>query len=69
MATEQSENARIYAFSDMKSDIITLHNEVEKMKSLLRIAAYPKKGTAEYDYDQFNIAEIIQNEFTLEDLE
>ena len=54
MAHEMSDNAKMFAFEDMRSDVLTLAGEVrvlEKqnraLKRLLCEAGYPRRGTDE----------------------
>jgi len=58
----QSKAAITFAFEDAKADIL-------QMAEMLRIAAYPKRGTDEESMDEFDVAEMIQANFTLEDLD
>ena len=43
--------------------------QITKMREPLRKIAYPRRGTDEQQLDIFQAAEVIQAEFTLEDLE
>lgn len=68
MSSEQSEAAIFYAFCDARNDILYLYEKVEKMREMLRIASYPKRGTIEEGMDQFEIAKMIMSNFTREEL-
>jgi len=57
----QSKAAIAYAFSDAKSDILA-------MAEILRIAAYPRRGTQEENLTIFELAEMIQAKFKYDDL-
>jgi len=59
---KQSDAAIAYAFEAAKKDIL-------KMALILRIAAYPRRGTDEETLTVFDIAEMIQNKFSLDDLQ
>ena len=41
MITDQSEAAAIFAMEDARHDILELYDELKRMKSLLKMAAYP----------------------------
>ena len=59
---QQSEAAIMYAFQDAKDDIL-------QMAEILRIIGYPRRGTYEEDMDIFDIANYIQANFKLSDLD
>ena len=44
MITDQSEAAAIFAMEDARHDILELYDELKRMKSLLKMAAYPARG-------------------------
>jgi hypothetical protein len=69
MAHDMSDNAKQFAFEDAKSDIIELYEENIKMRELLRIIAYPCRGTNEEDIDIYSASEMIQAHYTSEQLE
>lgn len=66
--TEQSEAAAIFAMEDARHDILELNDELVRIKSLLKMAAYPRRGTDEYALDIFTFANIVQSVYTIEDL-
>ena len=43
--------------------------KMKAMKNILRMIAYPKRGTEEQELDIFKLAELIQKVYSLEDLE
>ena len=47
LAFNQSRTAIMCAFQDLLEDINTLREEQKRMKELLRVVAYPKRGTYE----------------------
>jgi len=68
MAYEMS-NAAIYnAFVDAKADILELQRKCEGMKAILSKIAYPRRGTEDESLDIQKAAEIIQSQFTVEQL-
>jgi hypothetical protein len=68
MITDQSEAAAIFAMEDARHDILELNDEVVRLKSLLRMAAYPRRGTDEESLDIFNFANVVQSVYTSESL-
>ena len=48
---------------------MTYLEEINKLRSLLQVAAYPRRGTVEESYDRYDIASIIHAECELEDVE
>jgi hypothetical protein len=68
MAHNQSDYAKQFAFEDMKADIIELYNENARLRNMMRIIAYPKRGTVEEFYSIIDIAELIQSAYTAEHL-
>jgi hypothetical protein len=48
---------------------MTYLEEINKLRSLLQVAAYPRRGTVEEQYDRYDIASIIHAECELEDIE
>lgn len=48
---------------------MTYLEEINKLRRLLQVAAYPRRGTAEEGYDRYDIALLIQAECELEDIE
>jgi hypothetical protein len=68
MAHEQSDAAKQYAFEDARQDILELHAENERFKALLKLIAYPRRGTDDERHDIFSIAELIQSAYTSEQL-
>ncbi len=58
----QSKASIAYALEDAKKDILS-------MARILKVAAYPRKGTIEMTMDEYDLATMIQHYFSLEDLE
>lgn len=48
---------------------MTYLEEINKLRRLLQVAAYPRRGTAEDNYDRYEIAGLIHIECELEDVE
>ena len=69
MAREMSVGARAYAFEDAKSDILELHRDNVRLRDILRQIAYPKRGTSEESASLQNFADLIQQTYTIEQLE
>ena len=69
MCTKQSVNAQVFAMQDAKSDILELHAQNKRMKQILQIIAYPRRGTDEESRDIQSMAELIQGVYTSEQLE
>lgn len=69
MITDQSEAAAIFAMEDARHDILELYDELKRMKSLLKMAAYPARGTDENSLDIYEFAKIVQSVYSLADLE
>ena len=69
MCTKQSLTAQVFAMQDAKSDILKLHAQNKRMKQILQIIAYPKRGTDEEYQDIQSVAELIQNTYTCKQLE
>ena len=68
MAT-QSGAAITYAFEDARHDILELNDQNKRMRELLCIAAYPKRGTNEERLDIAEFAKLIQGLYTVDQLE
>ena len=68
MATRQSDAAKYFAFEDAKADIIELYNENLRLKNVMRIIAYPSRGTHEEGYNITDMAKLIQSAYTAEQL-
>lgn len=68
MITEQSKAAAIFAMEDARHDILELADEIVRMKALLKMAAFPRRGTDEEALDIFTFANIVQSVYTSEDL-
>ena len=69
MCTKQSINAQIFAMQDAKSDILELHAQNKRMKLILQIIAYPRRGTDEEYQNIKSAAKLIQSSYTVEQLE
>ena len=48
---------------------MTYLEEINKLRRLLQLTAYPRRGTAEDNYDRYEIAALIHAECELEDVE
>lgn len=66
--TKQSETAIRFALEDAKADILELHAEVQRIRGILRVIAYPRRGTGEEAWDIQEVANLIQSIYTLEQL-
>jgi molecular chaperone GrpE (heat shock protein) len=70
LAMANQSNAAIkYAFEDARHDILELHDQLRRAKNLLKIAAYPRRGTNEESMLMIDYAELIQSVYTIEQLE
>lgn len=69
MCTQQSQVAQIYAMEDARHDIIELHDQNKRLRSLLKIAAYPRRGTEEERMDIQEFADIVQATYTCDQLD
>lgn len=68
--TQQSTAAITYAFEDARHDIIELADQNARLRSLLMIAAWPKRGTEEEEAMDINtFAEMVRCIYTFEQLE
>lgn len=68
MAYSMSDAAKFYAFQDMRADILELYEENARLRNIMRIIAYPKRGTYEEGYELMGIAKLIQLAYTDEQL-
>jgi len=66
---QQSKAAITYAFEDARHDIIELHDQNARLRSLLMIAACPRRGTEEESMDINSFAEMVRGIYTFEQLE
>ena len=66
---KQSEAAITYAFEDARHDIIELADQNARLRGLLKIAAYPRRGTEEEAMDICAFATMVQDIYTSEQLE
>lgn len=66
---QQSEAAIVYAFEDARHDIIELADQNARLRSLLMITAYPRRGTKEEAIDICTFAELVRSIYTFEQLE
>jgi hypothetical protein len=64
MAFNQSNAAIMFALEDAKADILELYAENKRIREVMRIIAYPKRGTHEEGYDLQDMANLIQLEYT-----
>jgi hypothetical protein len=69
MATEQSNAAIQFAFEDAKADILELHEENKRLRKIMQIIAYPRRGTHEESYGILDMAKLIQSAYTAEYLD
>ena len=67
--SQQSNAAITYAFEDARHDIIELDDQNKRLRSLLKMAAYPRRGTEEESMDIFTFAKMVQEIYTIEQLE
>lgn len=65
----QSKAAVTYAFEDARHDILELTDQNLRLRELLKMAAYPKRGTEEENMDIQRFADIVQSIYTIEQLE
>lgn len=68
MAHNQSRNAIMFAFEDMRADVLALHAENERFREVMRMIAFPRRGTPEEDYSLLDMAKLIQSAYSAEDL-
>lgn len=68
MAHEQSDNAKQFAFEDMRADILELHRELMRFKNIARAIAYPQKGTLEEGYSLMDFAKLLQSAYNADQL-
>lgn len=69
MAHNQSDAAKQFAFEDAKADILELYAENKRLRRVMQIIAYPKRGTHEDGYGIMDIAKLIQSAYTAEYLD
>lgn len=69
MADDMSNAAIFYAFQDAQADILELNAENQRLRDILRQIAYPKRGTREDAMSLIGFAEMIQQTYTLEQLQ
>ena len=60
MAHDMSDNAKQFAFADMRADVLALYFENIALKKLLAIAAYPRAGTEEETMTMLQFAAKVQ---------
>jgi len=68
MAYNQSLAAIMFAIADAKADIMELHEENKRLRNVMRIIAYPKRGTHEEGYGIQDMANLIQSAYTADQL-
>lgn len=66
---QQSTAAITYAFEDARHDIIELADQNARLRSLLMIAAFPRRGTEEEAMNIFTFGEMVRGIYTQEQLE
>jgi hypothetical protein len=66
---KQSDAAIIFAFEDARHDILELADQNARLRSMLKIAAYPRRGTEEENMQIYLFAKMVQSVYTLEQLE
>jgi len=64
MAHDMSDNAKRFAFEDMKADVIMLWEENLRLKHLLCKAGYPRRGTKEEHMTLQEFAALVQSEIS-----
>lgn len=64
----QSEAAMLFALEDAKADILELHAENARFRNVMRMIAYPRRGTAEEGYGLMDIAKLLQSAYSSEQL-
>ena len=69
MAHDQSDTAKQFAFEDAKADILELLAENKRIRRVMQIIAYPRRGTYEEGYGIMDMAKLIQASFTAEYLD
>lgn len=65
----QSKTATQYAFEDARHDILELHEQNKRLRAMLCMAAYPKRGTEEEALSITDFATLVQSVYTLDQLE
>ena len=68
MAHAQSDVAKQFAFEDAKADILELHAENLRLRNVMRMIAYPQRGTFEEGCGVLDFAKLIQSAYTAEQL-
>ena len=68
MATNQSDIAKQFAFEDARADILELHAENLRLRNVMRVIAYPCRGTREESYNLMDMTKLIQSAYTAEQL-
>jgi hypothetical protein len=66
---QQSIAAITYAFEDARHDMLELAQQNKRLRELLRISAYPSRGTDEESLTIYDFAQIVQSAYTLDQLE
>jgi len=69
MAHNQSDAAKAFAFEDAKADILELYAENKRIRRVMQIIAYPRRGTHEEGYGIMDVSKLIQSAFTAEYLD
>lgn len=69
MAHNQSDAAKFFAFEDAKADILELYAENKRIRRVMQVIAYPRRGTHEEGYGIMDMAKLIQSAFTAEYLD
>ncbi len=62
---KMSEAAIMYAFRDMRADVLTLQKELKAAYEILRQIGYPRRGTEEETMNVHDFAALIQTRYTL----
>lgn len=65
---EMSEAAVFFALEDAKADILELYEENKRFRNIMRIIAYPRRGTHEEGYNTMDMAKLLQSAYTAEQL-
>ena len=65
----QSLEAVTYGFDDARHDIIELHDQNMRLKKLLLVASFPRRGTDEEKMNIDDFSKLVQSFYTKDQLE
>lgn len=68
LAHDQSIAAIEYAFEDARHDILELHDQNNRLRGMLMMVAYPRRGTSEESLTIQQFADLIKSAYTIEQL-